>query len=95
MLTRRRFLASTATFALVALAAPSFTLEAFAQRADMVDVAELMKEGPLPEKGEGDPKAKVTIVEYLSMTCPHCAHFHATTYPMLKESTSTRARSTS
>jgi protein-disulfide isomerase len=26
----------------------------------------------------------VTIVEYASMTCPHCAHFHATTLPELK-----------
>lgn len=23
----------------------------------------------------GNPKAKVTLVEYLSYTCPHCAHF--------------------
>lgn len=85
MLTRRRFLATTATLALVAMAASSFPLDVFAQSADMVDVAELMKPGPLPEKGEGDPNAKVTVIEYLSMTCPHCAHFHATTYPMLKE----------
>jgi protein-disulfide isomerase len=26
----------------------------------------------------------VTIVEYASMTCPHCAHFHETTFPELK-----------
>ena len=26
----------------------------------------------------------MTIVEYASMTCPHCAHFHATTLPLLK-----------
>lgn len=85
MLSRRRFLATTATFALVALAAPSFTLEALAQKADTVDTAELMKPGPLPEKALGDPNAKVVMVEYLSMTCPHCAHFHETTFPTLKE----------
>jgi protein-disulfide isomerase len=32
---------------------------------------------------QGD--APVTIVEYASMTCPHCATFHKTTYPELKK----------
>ena len=32
----------------------------------------------------GKADAPVTIVEYASMTCPHCAHFHATTLPELK-----------
>ncbi len=34
--------------------------------------------------GIGDTTAKVKIVEYLSFTCPHCAHFHADVYPKLK-----------
>lgn len=33
----------------------------------------------------GDPKAPITIVEYASLTCPHCAHFHETTLPKLKQ----------
>jgi len=33
----------------------------------------------------GKDDAPVTIVEYASMTCPHCAHFHETTYPELKK----------
>ncbi len=33
----------------------------------------------------GDANAPVTIVEYASMTCPHCAAFHETTLPALKE----------
>ena len=33
----------------------------------------------------GAPDAKVTLVEYFSLTCPHCARFHAETYPKLKE----------
>ena len=53
--------------------------------AQTVDVDELMKAGPLGEKGLGDPNAPVTIIEYASMTCSHCAHFHVTTYPVLKE----------
>jgi len=32
----------------------------------------------------GDPKAAVHVVEYLSLTCPHCAHFHADVFPAFK-----------
>ena len=32
----------------------------------------------------GDAGAKVTIVEYASVSCPHCAHFDATVLPRLK-----------
>lgn len=32
----------------------------------------------------GSPDAKVTIVEYASLTCPHCARFHKETMPKLK-----------
>jgi protein-disulfide isomerase len=44
-----------------------------------------MEPGPLPEKVLGNDDAPVTIVEYASMTCPHCAHFHETTLPELKK----------
>ena len=33
----------------------------------------------------GDPDAPVTIIEYASLTCPHCAAFHRETFPQLKE----------
>src|SRR5215468_4444223 len=46
-----------------------------------VSLAELMTPGPLSDEVMGDAKAPVTIIEYASMTCPHCAHFHETTYP--------------
>ncbi|RVC61020.1 DsbA family protein, partial [Mesorhizobium sp. M4B.F.Ca.ET.088.02.2.1] len=49
-----------------------------------VDMAQLLKPGALPEKQLGKDDAKVTIVEYASMTCPHCAHFNETTFPELK-----------
>ena len=32
----------------------------------------------------GDPRAPVHVVEYLSLTCPHCAHFHADVFPAFK-----------
>jgi protein-disulfide isomerase len=33
----------------------------------------------------GDPQAPVTIIEYASLTCPHCAQFHTEVLPELKE----------
>lgn len=50
-----------------------------------VDMAALVAEGSLPEKAVGNADAPVTIVEYASMTCPHCATFHGSTYPVIKE----------
>jgi protein-disulfide isomerase len=46
---------------------------------------ELLKQGPLPELVIGNPEAPVTIVEYASMTCSHCATFHNKVLPELKE----------
>ena len=38
----------------------------------------------LDEATLGSPGAPVTILEYASMTCPHCAEFHQTAMPALK-----------
>jgi protein-disulfide isomerase len=43
-----------------------------------------MKPGPLPDLAIGNADAPVTIVEYASMTCSHCANFHNTVLPTLK-----------
>jgi len=32
----------------------------------------------------GEASAPVTIIEYASLTCPHCAAFHEETYPQIK-----------
>ena len=32
----------------------------------------------------GNPKAPVKVVEYASVTCPHCAHFNETVFPAFK-----------
>ena len=50
-----------------------------------ISAAELMAAGPLAEQAQGAADAPVTIVEYASATCPHCAHFHLTTFPELKK----------
>lgn len=50
-----------------------------------VDMAAVLKAGELPEMALGKEDAPVTIVEYMSMTCPHCAHFHTTTFDEIKK----------
>ena len=40
---------------------------------------------PLGDIALGKDDAPVTVIEYASMTCPHCAHFAETTYPELKK----------
>jgi protein-disulfide isomerase len=53
------------------------------QSEGLADLASLMKPGPLKDISIGKEDAKITIVEYASMTCPHCRHFHETTLPEL------------
>jgi protein-disulfide isomerase len=61
------------------------TAKAVRRRTSKLSTAELMKPGPLPDLSIGKADAPVTIVEYASMTCPHCAHFHNDVLPALKE----------
>lgn len=39
----------------------------------------------LSERILGDPQAPVRMIEYSSFTCPHCAHFHIHTLPVLTQ----------
>jgi protein-disulfide isomerase len=48
-------------------------------------MAEVMKPGPLGERALGSPNAPVTVVEYASLTCPHCANFQKTVFPRVKK----------
>jgi protein-disulfide isomerase len=50
-----------------------------------VPVEELMKPVGLPDVAMGPADAKVTIVEYASMTCGHCAHFTKEIWPEIKK----------
>ncbi len=50
------------------------------------NTADLTKPTPgLPDLAIGKEDAPVTIVEYASMTCPHCAEFHNKVLPVLKQ----------
>jgi protein-disulfide isomerase len=47
-------------------------------------IDQLMAPGLLPDIVQGSPSAAGAIIEYASMTCSHCAAFHAQTWPGLK-----------
>ena len=79
-LTRRALMLGCGASALVA-----GTNAALAQYASHdVPVDKLMAPDGLSELSQGNENAKVTIIEYASMSCPACASFHRTTYPKLK-----------
>jgi len=42
-------------------------------------------EGPMGDYALGSPDAPVTVYEYASLTCNHCASFHLRTFPLVKE----------
>lgn len=80
-ITRRRLM-------LAAAAVPLFAGVPFALRAQTSEGAAPTGDSAAPEIVEmalGDPDAPVTVIEYASLTCPHCAAFHAETFPRLKE----------
>jgi protein-disulfide isomerase len=90
LITRRQFLATSA--ALSAVFALPFGRD-FGLVGDFIGAAqaqtpssvELMQAGPLGDVVVGKEDAPVTIIEYASMTCGHCATFHNTTYPEMKK----------
>lgn len=47
--------------------------------------ADVMAEGALPDMVMGDENAPVSLIEYASMTCPHCRSFHENVLPAIKE----------
>ena len=81
MLTRRQ-----ATKLLGVTAFASFAgLESMVPALADPTAADLAQAGPLGDVWLGSADAKCTIIEYASMTCPHCAAFHADTWPKLKQ----------
>jgi protein-disulfide isomerase len=80
MITRRQALQLFGSVAGTALLMASFP--AWAQTVPATDLA---MAGPLGDVALGPADAKVTIIEYASLTCSHCAAFHHGTYPELKK----------
>src|ERR1700681_1193622 len=82
MITRRAFTAALSLTGLAALAGLSplrLIAEAFAEGA-----ADVGKPMSLPDMALGPKDASVTITEYASMTCPHCAAFNEAVFPKIK-----------
>ena len=65
---------------IVATALLHTTLTANTSDAGIADLADSIKEMTIGEKD-----APLTIVEYASLGCSHCAKFHQETYPTLKK----------
>ena len=83
IITRRDFtaaLALTGAAAAFGLSPLQLISEAFAQSA-----ADVAKPVSLPDMALGPKDAAVTITEYASMTCPHCAAFTEQVFPKIKE----------
>jgi protein-disulfide isomerase len=82
IITRRAFTAALSLTGLSLLAGFSklgLIADAMAQGA-----ADVAKPQSLPDMALGPANASVTITEYASMTCPHCANFSETVFPKLK-----------
>ena len=83
IITRRAFttmLSLTGLAALAGLSPLRFVSEAMAQAA-----ADVAKPVSLPDMALGPNDAAVTITEYASMTCPHCAAFNEQVFPKIKK----------
>jgi protein-disulfide isomerase len=71
--------------ALIPILLASAGAPALAQRLRDLPKADVSKPvADLPDIVLGTATAKVTVVEYVSLTCPHCARFHATVLPRIK-----------
>ena len=64
--------------------AAALSLTALTTRAMAVPAGEVIKPQALPDMALGPANATVTITEYASMTCPHCAAFTETVFPKIK-----------
>jgi protein-disulfide isomerase len=57
---------------------------AYAQDGSVKDVRAL-SEVALPDRMAGSPDAPVTVIEYISPSCPHCAAFHMNVLPEFRK----------
>ena len=88
-MTRQFFLTILCTLTLVTallavLVAPNFLSHSLSPTAQ-IDEYTLETASLLPDVSIGEKHAPITIIEYLSYTCGHCANFHTKTIPHLKE----------
>ena len=84
MPTPRPLLATLRLAALITLVAIVLPPLAGTARAQSEAAALIAKPVSLPDMAVGQAKAPITIVEYSSLTCPHCADFEENVFPMLQ-----------
>lgn len=87
IITRRAFttmLSLTGLAALAGLSPLRFISEAMIPEAKAQSAADVAKPVSLPDMALGSKDAAVTITEYASMTCPHCAAFNEQVFPKIK-----------
>ena len=82
IITRRAFTAALSLTGLAALA--SFSPLRLIAQAMAQSASDVAKPVSLPDMAIGPADAKVTITEFASMTCPHCAAFNAEVFPKVK-----------
>jgi protein-disulfide isomerase len=82
IITRRAFTAALSLTGLAALA--GFSPLRLITSASAQSASDVAKPVSLPDMVLGSADAKVTITEFASMTCPHCAAFNAETFPKIK-----------
>jgi len=84
IIVRRAFNAALSLAALAALVASTPLPLVDVAKAQNATAALAAKPASLPDMALGSVKASVTIVEYASMSCPHCAAFEENVFPMLR-----------
>ncbi|MBK3665160.1 DsbA family protein [Bradyrhizobium diazoefficiens] len=87
IITRRAFttmLSLTGLAAVAGLSPLRFISDAMIPKAMAQAAADVAKPVSLPDMALGSKDAPVTITEYASMTCPHCAAFNEQVFPKIK-----------
>jgi protein-disulfide isomerase len=82
IITRRAFTAALSLTGLSLLA--GFSPLRLIEGAMAQDASDVAKPVSLPDMALGPANAAVTITEYASMTCPHCAAFNENVFPKIK-----------
>lgn len=75
-MTEKFNLTRRAALALMSATTAVSALPAFAQTAASTEITDM---------SVGSEDAPITMIEYASFTCPHCANFHSDVYPSIKE----------
>ncbi|MET3559757.1 protein-disulfide isomerase [Bartonella japonica] len=87
MIKYRSFFSLKIIFLLIATVQISATAIAAgsSKLASTVDMAEVLRPGKVKDRFEGEANAPVTIVEYASLTCVHCAYFYNEVLPKIRK----------